>query len=315
MEPRKFLVLEGVLAENGQFEALGGYETTAAPRPEPPARSAPDAVLKLLDANGGLLTRAPVIVRFPLGCGSEGQVGLAFVRATIPHHPDANTVELVVDEQVVAQLPIGREPPQMTELSVKVGGNGRSLHAKWTHDRDAGADIRLAFVIGKREFPVEATLQQNGAHIDLEPRWGRLEAALRVTISSAFRTTSAITEAFTLPTAQVCGRILAPGPGDEWSAGQPRSLMGNLFDDTGAPVPWDEQRVSWVLDGTRIADARPIAYAGEPASGTHRLALVFDDPERGELELDHVEFTVRQVTDSETRWRTAVDRYLAFGRT
>lgn len=311
MTPRNFLALEGLLEENGRFEVRRAYETPSAPRRTTVNFTGATAVVRLLGGEGEEVGRAPVEVRFPQGCGPQGQVGLAQVQAFVPAHPDARTLELEVEGRVVAKLSVGSRAPGVAGPSVKLASKGRTARARWKVDGKPTPEVRLSLVIGGREHPLEERVKGSGATIDLEPWAGRGEASLRVTVTAAFRTASGTSSSFALPPPEVRGRILTPSAGEEWRAGQPRGLLANLMDQNGSPVPWDPQRVFWVLDGVRLGDTRRIADPGEPPSGKHSVSLMLIGVKKNEVrELDRVEFVVRAETAEEKEWRAVVGQVL-----
>ena len=71
LEPRTFLLLEGLLDEIGRFELRHGHQAPSVPRSMPAAGGlARDARLRLLDKDDRVLTESGSDVRYPQGCGT-----------------------------------------------------------------------------------------------------------------------------------------------------------------------------------------------------------------------------------------------------
>ena len=305
-----FIILEGLLGENGDYELLAGYETDTALAEHRKNTNDIGLEVVLLDASGAVLGSAVPDVRFPVGCTDQPtHVGRGVVLAAISRHDQAAEIAVRIKDREVFACEVGKAPPAVAEFHVKPTSKKRlSIKMGFGQEKPDLVQLFLKTRDGMR-FPVPSIENSGKTSLDLSQYAGFGEATLIVVASKACRSTRVESEPFALPAAKPAGKILQPLHGAVCGSGERMSLVANLSDQNGRKLAWDAESMCWEIDGKPIADVRQIALCPELGPGKHRIALL-RVKKNGKMErLDEVEIEVEKPTAGLKAYHAALARF------
>jgi hypothetical protein len=309
-KPRTFIVLEGALHENMEFEHARGFETEIV-RAEDRAQT-PDGVIvaRLLDGQGQALVSNRPVVAFPSGCAAgPSRPGVGLVRVALARHPEARRVELLAHGRVIFGGVVGIEPPIIDfTLAPRVDGTVLQFRIESSARPD---EIAFFLVDDNRRRMRAVPSVSEGVHsINLTRFLGHRSLRLSAIVSRDFRSSETVSDPFDLPEARLRARILSPANRSEWSANMPFSLIGNLSHESGKAAPWDATSVSWTIDGRALNDTRQIATCEPPAPGEHAIEIRHRLPNGAVAVLDRIQIYVREETADQKRHAELLGQYL-----
>jgi len=174
-------------------------------------------------------------------------------------------------------------------------------------EQEEGVTVELFLEADGKRFPLAGEEENGVYHIGLSPYASRGEARICARATLNLRSEEACSEQFALPAAGLSGQIITPLEGDEWTAGQPGSLIRNLSDENGRPVAWDVDAVQWLVDGEPLPNTRSIALVGPLVPGEHTATL----HHRQQGKLATVQFTVLRESAGQKAYAVLLEEYLA----
>ena len=308
-EQANFIVLEGLLSENGEFELLAGYETSTASTEHRQNTNSVGLEVALIDSEGNTISSITPDVRFPTGCTEQPtHMGQGLVQAAIACHEKAEKVVVRMADREIFQREIGQNPPQVEDFKAKPTSKKR-LEVKTTWGDQIPDHIQL-FLKTKDGtiLPIPPAQDYKKVILDLTHYAGFGSAHLVLVASKGFRSTTAESETFDLPEAKTTGKILRPLNGAVCEQGERLSLIANLSDQNGRKIEWSEEHIFWGIDGKQIDDTRQIAMCPELNPGKHGISL-FRVKKNGKLEsLDEVEIEVSEPTAGMKAYAAALGR-------
>lgn len=310
---KTFVVLDGELHENMEFKMLRNYETATIRRQEHFAKQETGVIAQLLDDVGEILVVATPQISFPSGCSSgPSNPGVGLLHAALALHPAARKFELRAYGRLIFSAEIGVEPPPLKAIKVELTENDAIAQVRLDPTQPLVDDIQFFLVdtTGKR-FPLKSTTDGEVYSINLLNYAGRGSGAIHVEVTRGFRTAKASSPPIALTSTKVYGRILEPPDQSEWCSGIPGSLIANLFDDNGRAVPWDTNKVIWVIDGKTLNDSRPIALCKELEPGEHSIELRYHHMDEETVTLDQIHIKVCVKTEMQKKYDAILADYFA----
>lgn len=312
-----FLILEGLLSEAGEFQALRGFEAARVPPGERFQSNDIGFRASIVDKSGKPLLSVVPEVAFPVGCVPQpGQVASGLARIVIPSQSAASEMVVTMSERDIYRALIASRPPSLGRVRVKVSDKGLATisykvkadprNPDQAHDH---VQIHLVTRNGQR-YPIILNAEKSLIRLDLAAWAGMGSARIAVVASGGFRTSERLSRLFKLPAAKVTGQILYPRPDEKWEFGSCHSLVANLSEAGGRALEWADCDVGWSLDGKPLEDDAQIALCPAPEPGPHKLELWLRSGKGRRRTLDSVGFSVMPQSEGQKLYEANLQRYL-----
>ncbi|SDY88897.1 hypothetical protein [Nitrosomonas sp. Nm58] len=271
---RTFLRFVGKLWENGEFEPGIGWETERIrrrPNPDPYHQ------LQIIDKMGNVLAAGSVELRTPLcrSRGTDGMIG-AKVVGYVALHPEGYAVVFRCGERILYRVELKPERPAITRITVKVDEDYR-IHANWEAEHSQPLWFNLIFIDSdRRAISIGHELSEKQLVIETNHLPGGPNCTLAILATDGVRSTTMLSDPFSLPEKPPQLLIITPGGGEVLNPDQPISLLGNAHDLAGRTL--SDEHLIWMVDGEVFAQGKRLVPLGPLVPGPHRIKLAYQPP-------------------------------------
>jgi hypothetical protein len=278
-DPVPLVVVTGVL-ENDELEIQNVLRLTTGPVAV--GRQVPKTTVELLDREGKVLNRAPLL-RVSLhpggcGCGGGGNGGpvSGLVEALLPDDERIGGIRIVRDEKEIWSRQPTSDPPRISEVSAEVLGDDlRVRWQAWVSDQyTILRAVRWSADDGRTWQSLAVDLREDEAIVPVAVVTSGV-ILIQVFISDGFHTTASDIARVEIPPRPPQVAILWPRPGSAVKVDNQVRLWGTATTSDGCTLGADA--LTWELDGRPAGVGREVWADVPDWEGEHRATLRADD--------------------------------------
>jgi len=295
METIRFLRVQGILRETGEYSPRPGFETSKIPpcyETNSHEQAPSGYAIVLLDESGKQSWEG--LPRLTGGfCGMPGTWS---VSGYIPLLHTPGFYEIRCYNRSIYRSPISAAAPQVTIREWEA--EEKQCFVAWDTN-DTSQTVSVACMVGNRTYPLLLNSRERSLRFGLDSIPGPAEGRLSIRVSDGCRSGITLSEPFTIAGKPPQVSINQPAPGSYLDATSPITLDGSARGAAGDPLPLAGYQ--WYIDGQLVHTGSRAFVMKSLPPGPHAIRLSYR--ENNEVAEAETNITVNELASWEKEWQ------------